>query len=240
MESFHQPAASNSQLSRVRAIFFDAGNTLVFSDRSKTLAPLTSRGITVSESQIHAAERASRRYRDANAQNEAHTRNPDLEFWYIYYRELLGPTAEDALLDELVAAARNSQNWSVPLPNAREILSGLKQNYRLAVISNSDGSIGKLFERLGLADLFETITDSGYVGVQKPHPEIFYAALRSLKVPAEESLYIGDVYSIDYVGATNAGMHALVFDPYGTYANNGVQRITRLEELEGRLKQSRI
>lgn len=232
MGPFRQPAVSN-HFARVRAIFFDAGNTLVFADRSKTLAPLTSRGISVSESRIHAAERAARQYRDANADDHAH--NPDLQYWHIYYRELLGPTADVALVNELVDAARNSQNWTVPLPNAREILSGLRKNYRLAVISNSDGSIGKLFERLGLADLFETITDSGNVGVQKPHPEIFHAALRSLGVSAEESLYIGDVYSIDYLGATNAGMHALVFDPYGTYANNGVPRITRLEDLGSHL-----
>ncbi len=214
----------------VRAIFFDAGNTLVFADQTKTLAPLNSRGITVSESQIHAAERAARHYRDANA--ETHSHNPDLQFWHIYYRELLGSTADDALIDELVAAARTSGNWSIPLPNARNILSDLRQKYRLAVISNSDGNIASLFVRLGLADLFETITDSGQVGVQKPHPNIFHAALRSLDVRADESLYIGDVYSIDYVGARSAGMQAVVFDPYGTYAGNGVPRITRLEDLE--------
>ena len=233
MESFHPPAASNPDLARVRAIFFDAGNTLVFPDRTKTLAPLTSRGLTVTEPQIHAAERAARHYRDDHADDHAH--NPDLQYWHIYYRELLGSSADDALIDELVTAARNSQNWTVPLPNAREILDELKQKYRLAVISNSDGSIGKLFERLGLAHLFETITDSGNVGVQKPHPEIFHAALRSLDVPANESLYIGDVYSIDYLGAKSAGMQAVVFDPYGTYANNGIPRITRLEDLESRL-----
>jgi putative hydrolase of the HAD superfamily len=232
MGSFHQPVANN-ELARVRAIFFDAGNTLVFADRTKTLAPLTSRGITVSESQIHAAERASRRHRDANA--AAHATNPDFQFWHIYYRELLGPSADEALIQELVAAAQTSGNWCVPLPNIREILSNLRKKYRLAVISNSDGNIGKLFERLGLAELFETITDSGRVGVQKPHPEIFRAALRSLDVHPEESLYIGDVYSIDYVGARSAGMHAVVFDPYGTYSNNGVPRITKLDELENYL-----
>ena len=228
MESSPRPAASNSE-SRVRAIFFDAGNTLVFADRSKTLAPLTSRGISVTESQIHAAERAARHFRDANADDHAH--NPDLQYWHIYYRELLGTSADEALVDELVAAARYSQNWCVPLPNAREILSNLKLNYRLAVISNSDGNISRLFDRLGLADLFETITDSGNVGVQKPHPEIFNAAMRSLDVRPEESVYVGDVYSIDYLGARSAGMNAIVFDPYGTYANNGIPRITRLEDL---------
>src|SRR5574338_1541506 len=126
MGPFRQPAVSN-HFARVRAIFFDPGNTLVFADRSKTLAPLTSHGISVSESRIHAAERAARPYRDANADDHAH--NPDLQYWHIYYRELLGSQADDALVGELVSAARYSQNWTVPLPNAREILSGLRKNY---------------------------------------------------------------------------------------------------------------
>ena len=72
---------------------------------------------------------------------------------------------------------------------------------------------------------------SGRVGFQKPHPEIFRAALRSLDVPAEESVYVGDVYSIDYVGAKAVGMQAVVMDPFGTYAQNGVPRVTKLQEL---------
>jgi FMN phosphatase YigB (HAD superfamily) len=59
-----------------------------------------------------------------------------------------------------------------------------------------------------------------------------------LNVRAEESLYIGDVYSIDYVGAKSAGMHAVVFDPYGTYTNNGIPRITRMEDLESHVAQN--
>ncbi len=220
----------------VRAIFFDAGNTLVFADRTKTLAPLALRRIQVTEPQIHAAERAARHYRDANAASSSH--NPDLQYWHIYYRELLGATADDLLINELVAAARLSSNWSVPLPNAREILGKLREKYRLAIISNSDGNIADLFMHLGLADLFETITDSGRVGVQKPHPDIFHAALRSLHVHANQSLYIGDVYSIDYLGARAAGLQALLFDPYDSYALNDVPRITRLEELEPWLGQT--
>ena len=104
--------------------------------------------------------------------------------------------------------------------------------YRLGVISNSDGHMANLFARVGLAEFFETITDSGRVGVQKPHPEIFRAALRSLGVEAEESVYIGDVYSIDYTGARGVGMHAIVMDPFETYAQNGVPRITGLRELQ--------
>jgi len=214
----------------LRAIFFDAGNTLVFPDREKTLAPLQSRGVFVSEEAIFAAERVARRYRDANADGDP--KHTDQQYWNIYYGELLSqfPSQRD-LLPALVAAARTSGNWSFVLPGTREHLLRLKQNYRLGIISNSDGHIGDLFVRLGLADCFEAIIDSGNVGFQKPHPEIFRAALRSLDVPAEESVYIGDVYSIDYVGARAVGMQAIVMDPYGTYANNGVPRITKIEDL---------
>lgn len=219
----------------LRAVFFDAGNTLVFADRTKTLAPLTSRGVEVSEDAIFAAERAARRFRDANANGDP--KHTDQQYWHIYYQELLSlyPAHADAL-PHLVAAARNSASWCVVPPGTREFLERLKQQYRLAVISNSDGNIDKLFVRLGLDDLFESIVDSGKVGFQKPHPEIFRAGLRTLDVPAEESVYVGDVYSIDYTGATGAGMKAILMDPFGTYAQNGLPRVTKLSELETLLK----
>lgn len=215
---------------RLRAIFFDAGNTLVFPDREKTLAPLKSRGVEVPQETIFAAERAARRFRDANAGGAS--KQTDQQYWDVYYQSLLeGFPGQRDLLPELVAAARNSANWSVVLPGTREQLLQLKMNYRLGVISNSDGHMADLFARLGLADRFETIVDSAKVGYQKPHPEIFRSALRLLDVPSEESVYVGDVYSIDYLGARAVGMHAMVMDPYGTYANNGIPRVESLSEI---------
>jgi putative hydrolase of the HAD superfamily len=220
----------------LRAIFFDAGNTLVFPDREKMLAPLRSRGIEVTEENIFAAERASRRYRDANA--DADPNRTDQQFWHIYYGQLLShfPSAKD-LEPELVEAARNSANWCVVMPGTRDMLMALKKTYCLGIISNSDGHIAELFARLGLADCFESITDSAVAGCQKPSPEIFRAALHSLGVAASESVYIGDVYSIDFLGARAAGMRAILMDPYGTYAGNGLPRITRLDELGSVLQQ---
>jgi putative hydrolase of the HAD superfamily len=215
----------------LRAIFFDAGNTLVFADREKTLAPLISQGIKVPQEIIFASERAARRFRDANAAGDP--KHTDQQYWDIYYEELLThyPSHRDSLPD-LVKAARTSANWCVVPARTREQLLALKRKYRLGVISNADGHIADLFFRVGLGDCFETITDSGRVGFQKPHPEIFRAALRSLDVAAEESVYVGDVYSIDYTGARSVGMHAIVMDPFGTYTQNGVPRVTDLAGLE--------
>jgi len=215
----------------LRAIFFDAGNTLVFPDREKTLAPLTTRGVQVPEEWIYASERAARRFRDAHAAGDP--KHTDQQYWDIYYNELLSHFPEHRdLLPALVTAARTSGHWSMVPAGTREQLLALKETYRLAIISNSDGHIADLFVRVGLADLFESITDSARVGYQKPHPEIFLAALRSLDVPADESVYVGDVYSIDYTGAREAGMKAVLMDPYGTYTNNGFPRIANLAQLQ--------
>ncbi len=53
-----------------------------------------------------------------------------------------------------------------------------------------------------------------------------------MDVRPEESLYVGDVYSVDYLGATRAGLQAILFDVAGAYSNNGLKRVESLEELE--------
>jgi FMN phosphatase YigB (HAD superfamily) len=51
----------------------------------------------------------------------------------------------------------------------------------------------------------------------------------------EESLYVGDVYSVDYLGATGAGMEAILMDVPAAYKNKGVRRVESLEELQNLL-----
>jgi putative hydrolase of the HAD superfamily len=216
----------------LEAIFFDAGGTLIFPDRERTLAPLKSRGITFTQEQLHAAERTARQYRDRCAANtsNAHT---DEQYWVIYYQTLLGEVSRDTqLLSELVAAARTSANWTFVPPDVPGCLEHLKGHYRLAVISNSDGRIADVFARLNLSQYFEAIFDSGRVGHQKPSRIIFETALRELNIEPQKSVYIGDVYSIDYTGAQGAGMNAILIDPYGTYANTGVPRVQSICELQ--------
>jgi putative hydrolase of the HAD superfamily len=112
----------------------------------------------------------------------------------------------------------------------------LRTEYRLGVISNADGKISEVLDRSGIADCFETITDSGIVGKEKPHPAIFEAALNSLGVTPLESLYTGDVYSVDYLGATRFGMRGVLFDGAGAYKGNGLPRVESLEQLESLLR----
>jgi HAD superfamily hydrolase (TIGR01509 family) len=215
------------------AVFFDVGNTLLFPDRKRILAPLQARGVTPSLPEWHAIERRTKQEFDAMVEGG----NPDHGFWYLFYTHLLDEfgMADDGLRNTLVESTRISDNWGDIRPGTRAVLERIGGRFRIGVISNADGKIAALLERDGIADCFRNITDSGLVGKEKPHPAIFAAALGAMRARPEESLYVGDVYSVDYQGAIGAGMQAVLFDVSGAYRERGVPRVESLEELEGKI-----
>jgi HAD superfamily hydrolase (TIGR01509 family) len=214
----------------MRALFFDAGNTLLFPDTERTLAPLIARGIRPTEDQLRTAERAVREYRDHHTGSS----NPNHSYWNVYFDQLfstLGLASDPDLQQELIASSHRSTNWRRILPGTRDTLLGLKQQYRLAVISNSDGGIQDALSAAGIADCFECIVDSAHVGVEKPDPAIFRAGFDALQVNPGESLYIGDVYAIDVLGARSVGMRAILIDPFRVCDHQDCPRISSLSEL---------
>ena len=218
-----------------RVIFFDVGNTLLFPNRERILAPLPADRHPTLE-QWHGFQRQIK-----NEFDQAMLKGSvDHGFWHGFYSRMLkdlGAEASDGICDALVQNTQNSANWDQILPGTRESLERIRTGYRMAVISNADGRIDAVLRRCGIADCFETITDSGIVGHEKPHPAIFEAALRSMQAQPAESLYVGDVYSVDYVGARNAGMDAVLFDVPGAYRGRGLPRVESMNGLEDWLAQ---
>jgi putative hydrolase of the HAD superfamily len=219
-----------------RVIFFDIGNTLLFPNRAKMLAPLASDRHPSLE-QWQALERRTKAEFDRGMQNG----RVDHGFWAIFHTYLLEALNEpvsgrNGLVQQLVENTQNSANWDQILPGTRAALERIREKFRIAVISNADGKIERVLSRCGIADCFESITDSGIVGVEKPRPEIFEAALKTMNARPEESLYVGDVYSVDYVGATNAGMEAILFDVAGAYRDRSESRVESVAQLESWLQ----
>jgi HAD superfamily hydrolase (TIGR01509 family) len=217
-------------MTSVDTVFFDVGNTLLFPNREVILAPLRERGSDPSLELWHAIERRTKNEFD----QEMKEGRADHSFWFLFYTHLLQELQiEDAQLrDKLVAATRISGNWGNIAPGTREILDCIGARYRIGVISNADGKIEDLLSVNGIADCFHTITDSGLVGYEKPHPAIFEAALTQMNALPARCLYVGDIYSVDYAGATQAGMQAMMLDVAGAYRENGVRRVQSLQELE--------
>ncbi|MGA8764046.1 MAG: HAD family hydrolase [Candidatus Sulfotelmatobacter sp.] len=216
-----------------RVIFFDVGNTLLFPNRKTILAPLAAAQHPTLE-QWQALERKMKLEFDQGLLDGSLNHG----FWWKFHTCLLegfGPV-DSNVRDTLVKSTHDSSNWDQILPGTREALDRIRANHRIAVISNADGKVDQVLARCGIADCFESITDSGIVGFEKPRPEIFAAALRAMNGRAEESLYVGDVYSVDFLGARNAGMEAILFDVAGVYRENKLPRVESLGELESWLR----
>jgi putative hydrolase of the HAD superfamily len=216
--------------SKIKFIFFDVGNTLLFPNRDRIHAPLTERGLTPEANLLRGLERKTKNQFDARMVKDGNT---DHSFWWMFYSQLLSEIGlnDDALRDLLVASIRQSANWDVIPAGTREQLQEIGASYQISVISNADGKIEDVLRRCDIADCFRTITDSGLVGYEKPHPEIFRHALSKMNAQPEESLYVGDMYSVDYLGATGAGMQAVLMDVPGAYCDKGVPRVGSLGEL---------
>jgi putative hydrolase of the HAD superfamily len=221
--------------SKVKVIFFDVGNTLLFPNRERIHTPLAERGFTPDSEHLRDLEcRTKNQFDGMMTGMITKTGSADHGFWWMFYSQLLSEIGlkDDGVRDQLVASVRNSGNWDTIRPSTAELLCEIGDLYRIAVISNADGKIEDVLRRCGIADCFRTITDSGLVGYEKPHPEIFRRALKSMNAAPEESLYVGDVYSVDYLGATGAGMQAMLMDVPGAYRDKGVPRVESLAELQ--------
>ena len=216
-----------------RVIFFDVGNTLLFPNRDRILSPLPE-GRHPTLAQWHALERRTKNEFDQGMMGG----KVDHSFWWTFYTSLLRDIGalDDGVRNNLVENTQKAANWDQILPGTCDALQRIGRDYAIAVISNSDGKIADVLGRCGIADCFQCITDSGIVGSEKPHPAIFQAALHEMQAQAAESLYVGDVYSIDFVGARNVGMEAVLFDVAGAYRDRDWPRIDSLEGLEAWLK----
>ncbi len=228
--------------SKLRAIFFDAGNTLIYPCLEKLGEDLRQQGYPATAEDFWAAERAGKRKLDEwlwpqIRQGEV-PRTIDHYYWGEYLKALVErlavPESERPRIMQRVADGfRDIAVWSEVLPGTPPFLEKLRgQGYYLGVISNSVGTIERQIERVGLRPHLGAVIDSAIVGVEKPHPDIFRIALRHAGVSPEEALFVGDTNATDVGGAQLAGLRGVLIDRVGAYPHAEGPRITLLPELE--------
>jgi putative hydrolase of the HAD superfamily len=233
-------------LSSLEAVLFDAGGTLVRIDYAFIVKSADRRGALVSEQELARGEAAARCAIDERAANAGGVLGNDASRISEYFETLLrGAGIGDEHVSDLVVAMQaghdESNLWRVPMEGAFDLLAGLRaRGIRAAVISNSDGRVREKLASLGFAGAFEFVVDSHEEGVEKPDPEIFRRALDRLGVPPERAAYIGDIYSIDAVGARAAGMRPILVDSTGAYHGIDCTTIESLTELLEDLDRGRI
>jgi putative hydrolase of the HAD superfamily len=94
--------------------------------------------------------------------------------------------------------------------------------WRQLVVSNHCPELPTLIERLGLASYFDHVYTSAAVGFDKPHPEIFRIALRSLRDPSRVWM-VGDNPEHDIEGAAAVGIPGILIDRDGGPRDDAVR-----------------
>jgi putative hydrolase of the HAD superfamily len=128
----------------------------------------------------------------------------------------IAPPLATQLLDTIDTAHRRDNLWRTMLPSTPSVLAQLRaRGLTLGVVSNADGRITAILQKCGLAEFFQVIVDSHEVGVEKPDPRIFDFALAKAQARPEQTLYVGDIYSIDVIGAQRAGLQPVLLNSAG-------------------------
>jgi putative hydrolase of the HAD superfamily len=225
-------------LATIDALFLDAGNTLVGMDLDLVCERLAAHGVVASPAAVERAEAGARpalsrllatgRSSEARDSFVCHVRNTlaGLE------AQSTRPDRDATALDDLAHAvahelkdAGTRRLWSRVLPGVPAALAALHAaGVKLAVVSNSDGTIEAGLTQVGLREHLDAVFDSRLVGFEKPDARIFAAALTALGTAPQRTAHLGDLHAVDVLGARGAGIHGVLIDPYDDWRDDDCPR----------------
>ena len=135
-----------------------------------------------------------------------------------------GPAVDPALADALYAVLLDTWHaYADTLPMLRALHAG---GIKIAVLSNAGVPIRDVLDREGISPLVDATVISYEVGVVKPNPAIFRAAIDALDIPAAHALMVGDS-ATDDIGGTALGIRTLIL-PRTKGAVHGLDVVTAM------------
>lgn len=208
-------------------IFFDIGNTLFFYNYEFLKGLLEDRfGLNLNLAQMEEAHRRIQERVIANLSQATHEAR-----WDETYRRWLEEMGmEEAQIPEALRAIRSHPFqhlfWARMEEGTKEMLDWFRERgCRLGVISNAEGQIQRLLEHAGIDSRFDVVVDSAVVGMSKPDERIFRYAIERIGASPERSVYVGDLYEVDVLGARSAGMTPVLIDRNGRSPNADCLRV---------------
>ena len=226
----------------IKAISFDFYNTLVrFWPPLEEIqqAACHELGLTVSEKAItHGYAVADVLFNRENEDRPLSQRSDEdrLEFFSRYEQLILSTAGISVSLDlaqRVWKMAMSVPKDFVPFNDAVPVLEQLREaGYKVGIITNLRRDLDELCRRTGLAPYLDFAVGSEEVGIEKPHPPIFMAALDRVNAAPEEFIHVGDQVRSDVMGAQGVGMKAVLIDRSGYGANGAAcPTIASLSEL---------
>jgi len=225
---------------RLETLFLDAGGVLVGPNWDRVSEALARHGVAAPAGALAAAELHAKRELDQDRTIRA--TNDGSRGWVYFHLvlEKIGVSrsaATGAALGELHDYHRRQNLWESVLPGAREGLEAFRAlGLRLAVVSNANGTLAALFDRLGLTPAFDAVLDSQVEGVEKPDPRLFQIALERAGASPDTTVHVGDLYHVDVTGARAAGLRAALIDPAGLYPEADCPRVASLPALADEIR----
>jgi putative hydrolase of the HAD superfamily len=219
----------------ITTVLFDAGGTLVFLDYFFLARELRRSGLSVSSRDVRIAEYAAkaevdRRLLGSATDTDETRRRP----YFTAMLDYLGVESQRAeqIIAHFDTIHKQNNLWHRMMPSTPTVLRQLRMlGLTLGVVSNSDGRVTAILQECGIAQFFDIIIDSHEVGVEKPNRQIFALALHRLHAQPQHSMYVGDIFGIDVVGAERAGLQAVLLDTLDRYESVPCQKIRHLREL---------
>lgn len=219
----------------IETIFLDAGGVLVWPNWSRVAETLAAHGVHVDAATLAAADaraRAAIDRQDFVASSDDRRRG-----WTLF--ELVLTEAGVDLSEQALAALadldtyhRAENLWEHVPTFVRPALVDLRRaGYRLVVVSNSNGTLHQLLERVGIAPLLDIVFDSHVEKVEKPDRRFFELALARSGSRADATVHVGDLYYVDVTGARSAGLDAVLVDEADLRPDVDCPRVHDISEL---------
>ncbi|HEY7514977.1 MAG TPA: HAD family hydrolase [Vicinamibacteria bacterium] len=220
---------------RTETLFLDAGGVLVNPNWERVATHLGAHGVPVDPASLEAADPLARRELDTpenlRASSDGRKRWVFMELVLVHAGVPLSERTASALREVRDYHDRVNLWETIPeeVPGALRRMRGL--GLRLAVVSNANGTVRALFDRVGLRPLVDLVLDSWEEKVEKPDPRFFELALGRMDARPDTTVHVGDLYEADVRGARAAGIEPVLLDRAGLYKDVDCRRVDSLHAL---------
>ncbi|HOQ31513.1 MAG TPA: HAD family hydrolase [Candidatus Hydrogenedens sp.] len=130
--------------------------------------------------------------------------------------EGLGRSLPKNIFDEIVVSYEDMevQYMPDPVPGAVDALRKLREQYKLAIISDAIFTPGRnlriLLKEAGMYPFFDYFVFSDEIGVSKPHPAVFEAVARHFDIELQNIVHVGDRPHNDILGPQAVGARGVL------------------------------
>jgi putative hydrolase of the HAD superfamily len=216
-------------------VLFDAGDTLLApapSFQGRFMAVAAEHGLPLGEAAVDAA--IADAVRAAEWPSDWTDPATQREFWVGFYRQVLADLGHEGreLADALFEAFSDPAAYRL-FDDVRPALDELAaRGIKLGVVSNFEPWLEDILDLQGIGDRFAAVAISGKLGVAKPDPEIFKAALTEAGADPEATVHVGDQPVNDVAAARAVGITPVLIDRYARHPEtDGAHRVEDLLEL---------